>query len=241
MRLTPPTFLASAFLALSLIFVAQPVEARPLTSKTNKAVGKQQKAKAGKTARSVRSKRALNFGTPQTLMAEPQPTEAGESGLRGVASFYGHGFQGRKVANGERFDVKKMTAASNRFALGTWLAVHRLDSDLCVVVRVNDRMHAKHRVRIIDLSRGAAERLRMVSAGLVLVRAVPLPGPPKDGDAMACRNAMTSIRAVPEVAPIESVKPPEPEIPVLPPFWPLEKGQYETLVVPEEAPIPFAP
>lgn len=98
-------------------------------------------------------------------------------GIHGSASFYGPGFRGRRSASGEHFDPREFTAASNRFPLGTWVAVERLDTGRCAVVRVNDRMHARNRRRVIDLSRAAAEHLRMISAGVVLVRAYPVDGP----------------------------------------------------------------
>lgn len=94
-------------------------------------------------------------------------------GLHGSASFYGHGFQGRKTSTGERFDVRQFTAASNHFPLGSLVAVRRPDNDLCVIVKINDRM-AGHRRRIIDVSRGVAEYLDMIRAGVVLVRVAPL-------------------------------------------------------------------
>jgi len=109
---------------------------------------------------------------PAIGAAEILDTES--TGLHGHASFYGHGFQGRKTATGERFDVKGFTGASNRFPLGTMVAVRRLDNDRCAIVKINDRMHAKHKRRIIDVSRGVAEYLGMISAGVVLVRVAEL-------------------------------------------------------------------
>lgn len=91
-------------------------------------------------------------------------------GLRGQASFYGTGFQGRRTSTGERFDIRQFTAASNHFPLGSWVAVRRLDNGQCVIVKINDRMHARHRRRVIDVSRGVAEYLGMLQAGVVLVR-----------------------------------------------------------------------
>lgn len=96
------------------------------------------------------------------------------SGLHGAASFYGHGFQGRRTSTGERFDVRAFTAASNHFPLGSQVAVRRLDSGRCAIVKVNDRMHTKHRRRVIDVSRSTAEYLDMIRAGVVLVRVAPL-------------------------------------------------------------------
>ena len=110
-------------------------------------------------------------------------------GLRGHASFYGHGFQGRKTSTGDRFDVKQFTAASNLFPLGSMVAVRRLDNDRCAIVKVNDRMHAKHRRRVIDVSRGVAEYLGMIQAGVVLVRVAPLKTDAANKEASACRAA----------------------------------------------------
>lgn len=111
---------------------------------------------------------------PEVLTAELK--DDAEIGLHGSASFYAYRFQGRRTATGEVFRVKDFTAASNHFPLGTMVAVRRLDNDRCAIVKVNDRMHAKHRKRIIDVSRGVAEYLDMVRAGVVLVRVAPLRG-----------------------------------------------------------------
>ena len=59
--------------------------------------------------------------------------------------------------------------------------MRRLDNDRCAIVKVNDRMHAKHRKRIIDVSRGVAEYLDMIRAGVVLVRVAPLKGNWRNG------------------------------------------------------------
>jgi len=125
---------------------------------------------------------AAEFG-PADLIDDDVP------GLHGQASFYGSGFQGRRTATGERFDVRQFTAASNRFPLGTLLAVRRVDKDLCAIVKVNDRMHAKHRKRIIDVSRGVAEYLGMVRAGVVFVRVAPLKEGWQERGQGACRAA----------------------------------------------------
>jgi len=84
--------------------------------------------------------------------------------MRGVASFYGPGFQGRRTANGETFDMNAMTCAHRTLPFGTVLRVTNLDNDREVVVRVNDRGPYVGG-RIIDLSRGAAEELGMVDTG----------------------------------------------------------------------------
>jgi len=111
---------------------------------------------------------------PEVLTAELK--DDAETGLHGHASFYAYGFHGRRTATGEIFRVEEFTAASNHFPLGTLVAVRRLDNNRCAIVKVNDRMHAKHRKRIIDVSRGVAEYLDMIRAGVVLVRVAPLRG-----------------------------------------------------------------
>jgi rare lipoprotein A len=109
---------------------------------------------------------------PEVLTAELK--DDAEIGLHGHASFYAYGFQGRRTATGEVFRVADFTAASNHYPLGTMVAVRRLDNNRCAIVKVNDRMHAKHRKRIIDVSRGVAEYLDMIRAGVVLVRVAPV-------------------------------------------------------------------
>lgn len=121
-----------------------------------------------------------------------------QTGLHGHASFYGHGFQGRRTATGERFDVRAFTGASNRFPLGTMVAVRRLDNDRCAIVKINDRMHAKHQRRVIDVSRGVADYLGMVSAGVVLVRVAELRAGWRDQGEGACLAAFEVAPDCPE-------------------------------------------
>jgi rare lipoprotein A len=95
----------------------------------------------------------------------------------GLATWYGPGFEGRKTANGERFDSSKMTAAHRTLKFGTWLEVTRLDNGQSVRVRVTDRGPFGDTSRIIDLSRGAAAKLGMLKAGVVNVKLRVVEGP----------------------------------------------------------------
>jgi rare lipoprotein A len=131
--------------------------------------------------------------SPSAEILQAEIADQDTIGLRGQASFYGHGFQGRKTSTGERFDVKQFTAASNHFSLGTMVAVRRLDNDRCAIVKVNDRMHAKHRRRVIDVSRGVAEYLGMIQAGVVLVRVAALKTDAANKEASACQAAFDPI------------------------------------------------
>jgi hypothetical protein len=109
---------------------------------------------------------------PETI--ESAPVGVGKV-LQGRASYYGKPggrFHGRRTASGERFDPYRLSAASNRFPLGVRIAVRRLDKpEHCLVVKVNDRMHARHRVRIVDLSYAAGKAFDMLRAGTVRVEA----------------------------------------------------------------------
>ncbi len=167
---------------------------QPATTK-KVAASKSQKSlkpgKAGKTVKAAKTgKGSRSSVEPPDQIGPADLLEADSVGLRGQASFYGHGFSGRKTATGEIFDVRQFTAASNRYRLGTLVAVHRLDNDRCAIVKVNDRMHGKHRRRVIDVSRGAAEYLDMIRAGVVMVRVVALPQGAARGDAGSCRSAV---------------------------------------------------
>ena len=87
----------------------------------------------------------------------------------GTASYYADKFNGRETANGEIYDGKKMTAACNVLPLGTWIRVTNLSNQRSVVVKTNDRLHARM-TRIVDLSRIAAEKLGYIGQGLTKVR-----------------------------------------------------------------------
>ena len=82
----------------------------------------------------------------------------------GVASYYGRRFHGRRTANGERFDMRAMTAAHKTLPFGSFVRVTNPRNGRSVVVRINDR-GPFIRGRTIDLSRGAAEAIGMISRG----------------------------------------------------------------------------
>lgn len=89
-------------------------------------------------------------------------------GMEGMASWYGPGFDGRKTANGEIYDMDDLTAAHKTLPFGTILRVTRLDSGDAVKVRVNDRGPFV-RDRILDLSRGAARKIGIDRDGVARV------------------------------------------------------------------------
>lgn len=90
---------------------------------------------------------------------------------RGVASWYGPGFHGRRTASGERYDMHELTAAHPSLPFGTLLEVRNVATGASVRVRVNDRgPFAKN--RIIDLSKAAAAAIGMIGPGTALVELV---------------------------------------------------------------------
>lgn len=88
---------------------------------------------------------------------------------KGVASWYGPGFHGRKTSSGEVYDMHALTAAHNTLPLHTMVRVTNLDNNKDVVVRVNDRGPFVDD-RVIDLSLNAAQQLGMVGPGIVPVQ-----------------------------------------------------------------------
>jgi rare lipoprotein A len=90
--------------------------------------------------------------------------------LRGLASWYGGVFNGRKTASGERYDMHALTACHPTLPFGSMVRVVNLRNKRSVVVRINDRGDLVGEGRIIDLSRAAAEELAMTKLGLAKVR-----------------------------------------------------------------------
>lgn len=83
---------------------------------------------------------------------------------RGVASWYGPGFHGNKTANGERYDMHKLTAAHRTLPLGSIAVVRSMSTGRQVTVRINDRGPFA-RGRVLDLSLAGAQALMMTGAG----------------------------------------------------------------------------
>ena len=106
--------------------------------------------------------------------SSPDSEEAAGDVMRGQVSYYSNKLAGRRTASGERYDPKKLTAASRTLPFGTRVKVTCLDTGTSVIVRVNDRGPYGHRKRILDISRRAAEELGIIRDGLGRVEAVVL-------------------------------------------------------------------
>lgn len=100
---------------------------------------------------------------PPEPAAEPEPVLVYSE--KGVASWYGDAFAGRRTTSGERFDPTQFTAAHRDLPFGTNVKVTFLRTGKFVVVRINDRGPSR-RDRIIDLSRAAAEEIGLRPHGI---------------------------------------------------------------------------
>lgn len=130
------------------------------------------------------------LGENYTPMAEHLPYKA-----RGLASWYGKRYHGRKTSTGEVYDMYGMTAAHTTLPIPSYARVTNPANGKSVVVRVNDR-GPFHKERLIDLSYAAAHRLGIIGngSGMVEVEAIDT-RPPEQA----------TIQKVPEVPQEKSV------------------------------------
>lgn len=108
----------------------------------------------------------------------PIPSAHGYS-EKGIASWYGPGFHGRRTSNGEIYDKHAMTAAHKTLPMNTMLLVKNIDNGKKTVVRVNDRGPFV-RGRVIDLSYKAARIIGAIKNGTARVQIVALAERNKD-------------------------------------------------------------
>ena len=116
------------------------------------------------------------------LSAAPAPKKmvkravfGGKPKYVGIASWYGKQHQGRKMANGQPFDRRKMTAAAWNIPLGTVVRVINLKNGNSVNVTITDRGPHPRLSRAIDLSEAAAIELDYIDTGLASVFIIPVP------------------------------------------------------------------
>jgi len=107
----------------------------------------------------------------------PASTRAPKSGETGLASWYGHPYDGRQAANGEMYDMETLVAAHRTLPFGTRVRVVDLDNGKTVDVRIIDRGPFVGG-RIIDLSHAAAEKIDMIGPGVARVRLDIISAPP---------------------------------------------------------------
>ena len=124
---------------------------------------------------------------------QPQPERGISSSdffQTGIASWYGDDFHGKTTADGEIYDMHKLTAAHQTLPFHTMVEVENLENGEKVLVRINDRGPFLKN-RIIDLSLQAAQRLAMSDKGTaaVNIRVIRWNGAPLLTDSAIAGNA----------------------------------------------------
>lgn len=120
---------------------------------------------------------------------------------RGIASYYGQKFHGRRTSSLEVYDMYTFSAAHKTLPLPSYARVTNLANGKSVVVRVNDR-GPFHEGRIIDLSYAAAVKLDIHRSGTAQVEVRALA--PGDSHADAAPAAAVAV-PVPAATPLDGL------------------------------------
>jgi rare lipoprotein A len=125
---------------------------------------------------------------------------------RGIASWYGSKFHGRRTSSGETYDMYAMSAAHKALPLPTYARVTHLGTGASIIVKINDR-GPFHDNRVLDLSYAAALRLGIVRPGTgpVEIRAIT-PG-------SAPSTVPSTVQGQPEVSSRSTATGPKPGAP----------------------------
>ena len=140
---------------------------------------------------------------------------------RGIASWYGKRYHGRKTTSGEIYDMYAMTAAHPTLPIPSYARVTNVANGRSVVVRINDRGPFL-RSRVIDLSYAAAYRLGIIAngSGEVEVDAI-VPGEAEPTQTASVDSAVPTVAAAPPapspplpsaVPMVTSTAPPAPKV-----------------------------
>ena len=137
----------------------------------------------------------MALGKRYTPMTEFRPYKE-----RGIASWYGKRYHGRKTSSGEVYDMYGMTGAHPTLPLPSYVKVTNPANARSVVVRINDR-GPFHDNRLIDLSYAAAYKLRLVEqgSGEVIVEAIDTR--PKSPEQMPPVQATMNAAPTPSASP----------------------------------------
>jgi len=96
----------------------------------------------------------------------------------GNASWYGPDFNGKKTANGERFNSEALTAAHPNLPFGSWVRIVNTRNGKFELVRINDRGPYQEG-REIDVSYRVARKIGLINSGVSQVRLELMQLPPK--------------------------------------------------------------
>ncbi len=189
----------------------------------------------------------------KTTPVTSEPVKADEEWLNtaeglvqtGIASWYGSDFHGKRTANGEIYDMNKLTAAHKYLPFHTLVEVENLDNNKKVLVRINDRGPFVEG-RVIDLSRKAGQRIDIDDEGTARVRLrivkaddtadISSQKPTESGtyQETGIEKEDISVTEVKETGIPESTAPPPPEPPPTvqsdtPPGYYLQAGAFSSM------------
>jgi rare lipoprotein A len=115
---------------------------------------------------------------PPVYPGAPRPVPAPPAGTveRGMASWYGRPYHGRKAADGEIYDMETLVAAHRTLPFQTMVRVRNLSNGKTVDVRIIDR-GPFIQGRIIDVSHAAAQAIELIGPGVAQVEVTILAAP----------------------------------------------------------------
>lgn len=122
------------------------------------------------------SAQTLRWNTPDEGVTRKSPSAAPAAAASmqsnevetGYVTYYADYLVGQPTASGEFYRHDLLTAAHRTLPFGTLLKVTRLDNNVSVTVRVNDRGTLCNGC-VLSISRSAAEELQMIKSGKILV------------------------------------------------------------------------
>lgn len=135
--------------------------------------------------------------SPYTVFGKTYTVMGSSKGYRerGIASWYGSKFHGRRTSSGEPYDMHLATAAHKRLPLPTYAKVTNLDNGRSMIVKINDR-GPFHEDRIIDLSYAAAVKLGVDKTGTARVEVTAINmEPPRNEVARSSDGAFLQVGA----------------------------------------------
>jgi rare lipoprotein A (peptidoglycan hydrolase) len=138
-------------------------------------------SKSPRASRALPGRGVYKVGRPYTVGGRTYvPAEDPAYDEVGIASWYGADFHGGPTANGEIFDMHRLTAAHRTLPMPSYAYVQNPANGRMIMVRINNRGPFKGD-RIIDLSKEAARLLDFKGRGLAAVRVTYAGRAPLDG------------------------------------------------------------
>jgi len=135
---------------------------------------------------------------------------------RGIASWYGKKFHGKRTSNGEAYDMYAMTAAHKTLPLPCYVRVRNLQNGRRAIVRVNDRGPFLHN-RLIDLSYAAAAKLGILGTGTGVVEIEAINPDEPTVQVVKTNNNEAAVQIIPYVMAGETPPPQAVSTPTTPP------------------------